>query len=268
MKKCFTINQMRQKEEFLSYHKLFDKNIYQAVELFYPYNQSFKQLEQYMNSVYELQYKYPTLEMVLHLPHGLYNGLCLDEHLNAGSLEIMLAAARFAATFKIKKLTLHLGLVDTNVNRNIYIEKIIPILQKICDEVSKYNQIIMIENMPTSHELGYSPEELLTIIEKVNRPNLKFIYDTGHAHVSEYDDDSYLYVLKDYLYHIHYSDNDSTRDAHQSLGSGTIDFNHLLNVLKEINYQELHCMEIIYHTVNDLIKNAIDFDSIGGTNEK
>lgn len=268
MKKCFTINQMRGRDEFISYHQLFDNDIYQAVEIFYPYNQSFKQLEQYMYSVCELQTKYPKLEMVLHLPHGLYNGLCLDEHLNSGSFEIMVAAARFAATFKIKKLTLHLGSVDSNVDRKFYIDKVIPILQKLCDIVKLNNQILMIENMPTNHELGYSPDELLTIIKGVNRPNIKFIYDTGHAHVSEYDDLSYLYVLKDYLYHIHYSDNDGSRDAHQGFGTGTIDFKQILRVLKAINYQELNCMEIIYHTTLDLIKNASDFDCIGEEHEK
>lgn len=268
MKKCFTINQMRTREEFLSYHKLFDENLYQAVEIFYPYNQSTAQLEQYMHSVAELQTKYPHLEMVLHLPHGLYNGLCLEEHLNSGSFEVMVAAARFAATFKIKKLTLHLGLIDTNIDRNVYVEKIIPLLQKLCDIVKTNNQVIMIENMPTNRELGYSPDELLTIIKGVNRSNLKFIYDTGHAHVSEYDDISYLYTLKDYLYHIHYSDNDGSRDAHKELGTGTIDFKCILTTLNEIKYQELHCMEIIYHTVEDLIKNVNDFEQIGGKNEK
>ena len=137
--------------------------------------------------------KYPSVELVLHLPHSIYNGLCLDEHLNAGSKEIMMAGMKFASGFNIKKLTLHLGHIDKNVNREIYYDKLVPILRELCDYADKFNQIIMIENMPGSNEFGYSPEEILKLIKLVNKNNLKFIFDTGHAHVSEFDDFSYLY---------------------------------------------------------------------------
>lgn len=253
MKKCFTINHLRKQEEILSYEKLLKDNIYQAIEIFYPYNQSQEQLNQYTESVKYLINKYPNTEVVLHLPHAMNNGLCLDEHLNKGSLEIMFAAAKYANYFQAKKLTLHLGHINQNKSRDYYINKIIPILKKLCNYVKQFNQIVMIENMPGSGELGYSPLELLKIFEETKEDNLKFIFDTGHAHVSEYDDTSYLTILKDYLYHIHYSDNDGSRDAHARIGTGTIDFNKHFEVLKSINYNELHCMEIIYHTVDDLI---------------
>ena len=260
MKKCFTINPMRTKEEFESYDCLFKNNIYQAIEIFYPYQQSISQLKDYTQSVYNIQNKYPNIEIVCHLPHAMYNGLCLDEHLNAGSLEIMMAAAKFASQFSAKKLTLHLGHINKEIDRQYYVDKVIPLLQTLCDYVKQFNQVVMIENMPCDNELGYSPEELLEIIQRVNRNNLKFIYDCGHAHVSTYDDVSYLYILKDYLYHLHYSDNDSSRDAHGKMGTGNIDFDKQFKVLKEINYNELHCMEVIYKTVDDLLLYVKDFN--------
>lgn len=258
MKKCFTINQMRNREEFVEYMKLLDNNIYQAIEIFYPYNQSNDQIKQYTSSVLEIKNKYKNIELVLHLPHGLYNGLCLDEHLNMGSKEIMKAGMRYAATFGIKKLTLHLGHVDKSVDREVYYNKLRPILSDLCDYAKQLNQVVMIENMPGDNEFGYSPEELLKLFKLVNKENLKFIFDTGHAHVSKYDDFSYLYLLKEYLYHIHYSDNDGTRDAHGRLYTGTYDFDKHFAVLKEINYTELHCMEIIHHKAEDLIYIAAD----------
>ncbi len=259
MKKCFTINPMRTREEFISYMKLLDDKLYQAIEIFYPYNQSNAQIEQYTSSVNEIKKLYPNVEMVLHLPHSIYNGLCLDKHLNAGSLEIMKAGAKYASSFGIKKLTLHLGQVDKNVDRSYFVKKIIPIVRDLCDYAKNFDQYVMIENMPADSELGYSPSELLEIIEGINRPNIKFIFDTGHAHVSCYDDQSYLYLLKDYLYHIHYSDNDGSRDAHARMGSGTIDFDKHFKALKDINYNELHCMEVIYKNDEDLRAYASDF---------
>ena len=259
MKKCFTINPMRKKEEFLSFYKLLEENIYQAVEIFYPYKQEKEQYIEYSNGVKYIVDNFKNVEIVLHLPHAPYNGLCLDEHLRAGSVEVMKDAADYAATFDARKLTLHLGSIDQNKPRSHYVKKIIPILRDLCDYVKKNHQYLMIENMPGKNELGYSPEELKVILDGVERDNIKFIFDTGHAHCSEYNDTDFLYLLKDYLYHLHYSDNDGTRDAHGRLGSGNIDFVKHFKALKDINYQELHCMEVIYHTADDLRLYAEDF---------
>ena len=133
MKKCFTINQMRKRENFVDYMRLLENDIYQAIELFYPYNQSNEQIKQYTSSVKEIMTKFPNVELVLHLPHSIYNGLCLDEHLNAGSKEIMMAGMKFASGFNVKKLTLHLGHIDKNIDREIYYEKLVPILKELCD---------------------------------------------------------------------------------------------------------------------------------------
>ena len=258
MRKCFTINPMRTKEEFKSFMTLLEDNTYQAIEIFNPFRQSLEQQKDYTDSVKEIKEKYPNTEIVLHLPHSKIDGLCLDEHLNIGSLQVMKDSADYAAQFGVKKLTLHLGLIDLSIDRHVYVDKVIPILQELCDFVSKNNQNIMIENMPGKHELGYSPDELYEIITRVDRKNLKFIFDTGHAHCSEYNDTDFLYKLKDYLFHIHYNDNDSTRDAHTRIGSGTIDFDKHFKALKDINYNQLHCMEVIYKDVNDLRTYAED----------
>ncbi len=262
MKKCFTINPKRTREEFISYEELIKNNIYQAIEIFNPYRESIEQLNQYTSSVKELREKYPNLEIVLHLPHAVDNGLLLDEHLNKGSLKIMMQSADYAHQFGVKKLTLHLGHIDQNIDRSYYVDKIIPTLRELCDYVAGNNQVIMIENMPNPCELGYSPEELLEIIKRTNRDNLKFIFDTGHAHCSSYNDTDFLYLLKDYLYHIHYNDNDGSRDMHARLGSGNIDFEKHFKALKDINYSELHCMEVIYKTSDDLLLYASDLDRL------
>ena len=258
MKKCFTINQMRKRENFVDYMRLLENDIYQAIELFYPYNQSNEQIKQYTSSVKEIMTKFPNVELVLHLPHSIYNGLCLDEHLNAGSKEIMMAGMKFASGFNIKKLTLHLGHIDKNIDREIYYEKLVPILKELCDYADKFNQVIMIENMPASHELGYSPMEIKEIIEKTGYDNLKLILDTGHAHVSDYPNEEYIELLKDYLYHMHFSDNNGLRDEHKRMGLGNIDFQKLFDKLKEVGYDHLHCMEVIFNKKEELIAFAGD----------
>lgn len=257
-KMCFTINQLRKKEEILSYHELFDKKLFSGVEIFYPINTGEGQYEQYTSSIKELLNKYSYLERVLHLPHGKKYSLC-DLDIYKENLQIMKDASDYANEFNVKKLTLHLGWYNPELNRDDIVNHIIAVLKELCEYVKKYNMNIMIENMPASNEMGYSPEEILHIIKSVEADNLKFIFDTGHAHVSEYEDDSYLYLLKDYLMHIHYSDNDTTADKHQRIGSGTIDFTKHFDALDDIKYNELHCLEIIYNTKEDLEQYLLDY---------
>ena len=45
MKKCFTINCMRTKADFIEYEKLINEGLFQGVELFFPYNVSLEQRE-------------------------------------------------------------------------------------------------------------------------------------------------------------------------------------------------------------------------------
>lgn len=257
-KMCFTINQLRKEEEILSYYRLFDKKLFNGIEIFYPINTEEGQYEQYTASIKNLILKYNYLERVLHLPHGKKYSLC-DLSVYQENLQIMKDAADYANQFAVKKLTLHLGWYDPDLNRDDIISHIIKVLKELCEYVKKYNMYVMIENMPGESEMGYGPDEILQIIKSVDKDNLKFIFDTGHAHVSEYEDTTYLYLLKDYLMHIHYSDNDTTRDQHQRIGSGTIDFNAHFDALSDIKYNELHCLEIIYKTVDDLEQYLEDY---------
>ena len=58
---------------------------------------------------------------------------------------------------------------------------------------------------------------------------------------------------------MHFSDNHGERDEHKRMGLGNIDFDSVFSKLKEIGYNELHCMEVIYHTASDLKEYYKDF---------
>ena len=54
LKTCFTINQNRTTEEFLSYEKLIQDNLFQAVEIFYPYNKTLEEQKTYEQNAMNL----------------------------------------------------------------------------------------------------------------------------------------------------------------------------------------------------------------------
>lgn len=252
MKKCFTINCMRTIEDFIEYDKLIKEGLFQGVELFYPYNVSDEQKNIYTNEVTKL-IKNNNLEVVLHLPHGGLNNLVNSDYsINHEIIKRMKDASDYANLFNVKKLTLHLGCAFKESNREKLLDVICNTLKDLCDYVSKYQMVVMIENMPRDNELGYSPLEIYQLIQKVSCDNIKFILDTGHAHVSCYQIEEYIDLLKDYLYHIHFSDNDGSSDQHKAIGKGNIDFNKVFSALKKINYNHLHCLEIIFKTALDL----------------
>lgn len=257
IKKCFTINQNRTTKEFKSYEELIKEGMFQGIEIFYPYDKTILELETYKQNVFSLM-KY-NLEVVLHLPHGYMSNL-----LNPSTYDVVLdrfkKAIDFSKLFGVKKLTLHLGGFDgnQNVSRKELINNSIENVKILADYC--FPAFLMIENMPGDNELGYSPDEIKYIIEQSQRNNVKFIFDFGHANVSEYEITEYIDKLKNYLMHLHISDNDSTRDQHKPIGTGNIDYKNVFKLLPF--YHELYCLEIIYNSSNDLRKYAKDLDNV------
>lgn len=260
MKKCFTINHLRTAPEFAQYRRLFEKKLYQGIEIFYPYQLDLAGIDAYTNNVKSLLEEYPKIIPVLHLPHGKENDL-LDTKKYDAVLMRLKSAIRYANGFGIRKATLHLGYVKGQSERESLLHFAVKTVKDLCSYADCYNMKIMIENMPRNTELGYSPEEILSIIEKVSLPNLGFIYDTGHAHISEFRDTDYLMTLGNYLEHIHYSDNSGVKDEHGRIGTGTIDFASIYRILREIGYQGLHCSEVIYRNPDELEGFAKDMDN-------
>jgi len=247
IKQCFTINQNRTTEEFKSYEELIKQGLFQGVEIFYPYDKTKEEQEIYKQNVLNLM-KYD-IEVVLHLPHGIRSDLLNEEEYDV-ILQRFKDAIDFANIFDVKKLTLHLGSYNNPVlGRKYFISKSIETVKILADYCYPMN--LMIENMPGFNEIGYSPDEIKEIIESSNRSNVKFIFDFGHANVSEYDIKQYIDKLGKYLMHLHISDNNGLSDQHKPIGCGNIDYAKTFKYLKD--YRELYCLEIIYKTDKDLI---------------
>lgn len=258
IRKSFTINQHRTTEEFVEYNKLIKDGLFQGIEIFYPYDKTEEEQKLYTQNVFNLMKN--DIEVVLHLPFGYRNDLCDEEEYEI-IIQRMKDAIDYSKKFNVNKLTLHLGAAKKNGilrNRESLIEKSIQTVKLLCDYA--YPQNIMIENMPTDSEIGYSPEEIKHIIEKSNRSNIKFILDFGHANVSEFKGAEYIKVLKQYLYHLHINDNDESTDQHKPIGTGNVNFKELFKMIKD--YKELYCLEIIYKDHNDLISYEHDLSKI------
>lgn len=263
MRKCFTINPFRSKEDINSYEeKLVKTKLFSGCEIFYPYNTSLEQAKMYEEEI--LKYtRYDNFEIVLHMPYGNDNNIATNQNIDI-VMNRLIKAIDFASKFNVKKLTLHPGCEDETMPRFEAIQKSIENVQKLCDYAKKYQMTIMIENLVSSKELCLTIEEIKDYIRLVNRDNCKFILDCGHYNVANHHKDlkEVVDTMKDHLVHLHLSNNNSLSDQHQNLRNGNIDFINYFKYLKEINYQGLYCSEVLFKTVDDLIKTSDDLDRL------
>lgn len=265
IRKCFTVNPNRTKEEIMDYEKLLADKIYSGCEFFYPYNKTNLEKEIYINTL--KRYLSYDCEFVCHLPYGKLNNLATYENLDI-VMERFYNAIDFASNLPTVKLTLHPGELDGTLTRFDAIKLACENIKKLCKYASKYNMIIMLENLIGEHELMRTPEEYFEMKKMINEPNLKMIFDVAHYHTSYQEDnkikDIELFVekVKDDLLHLHISDNKGHGDMHAKIGLGNIDFKKYFKKLQDINYAGLYSSEILFNSSDDLRENAEAFDNV------
>lgn len=104
-------------------------------------------------------------------------------------------------------------------------------IQQICDHAAELDMTVAVENMPNIESLlGRTPEEILGIMENVDRENLGFVFDVGHANTND-NVDQFLKELGDRIVHLHVHDNRGERDEHLPVRSGTVNWQNVVNAL-------------------------------------
>ncbi len=264
IRKCFTINPLRTKEEILSYENhLIKTGLFAGCEIFYPYNVSVEQYNDYVEGIKSYM-KYDNFEIVCHLPHGKANNIASYTDLD-NIMERYYNAISFASMFNVHKLTLHPGELDGTLSKEEAVKLSIENVKKLAKFASKYDMTIMIENLVGSNELCLNKEEMKNYLSNFNHQVL-MTFDCGHCHASNTINktpiNEFVKYLKEYLAHIHLSDNHGIRDEHQALGTGTIDFVSYFKTLKEISYEGLYSSEVLFNSYEDLLLTSKKIDEI------
>lgn len=98
-------------------------------------------------------------------------------------------------------------------------------------EAAKHNLMICVETLMKA-------SDLVEFLERVNRDNVKAVFDTGNRVVIPDGNDLYDEILRldCYIEHVHIKDkNDSGENV--ILGTGLVDFRTVFSALRRINYQ-------------------------------
>ena len=83
------------------------------------------------------------------------------------------------------------------------------------------------------------------VIQNLDNDNVGICYDAGHCHV-HFNDEFPYEMFKNKIFAVHLHDNDKSDDLHLLPFDGTIDWEYVINKLKDCNYNGPITMELCY----------------------
>jgi fructoselysine 3-epimerase len=112
-------------------------------------------------------------------------------------------------------------------------------LSEIADKAAKFDITLVIE--PVSFDTNFvdKGEEAIEMMEEVNKPNVKLMFDTFHTLYRKEPSSDYIYRMGKNLRHMHISDNNRLPP-----GQGRGDFISVINALKDIDFDGYLTMEL------------------------
>ncbi len=104
-------------------------------------------------------------------------------------------------------------------------------MQALCDFAADLDILIAIENMPNLPKIfGKYPDEMVDMLDQVDRENAGMTLDLGHANTMGLVDE-FLEKCLDKISHVHIHDNHGGHDEHLPLGQGSIDWKAVMGRL-------------------------------------
>lgn len=186
------------------------------------------------DAIYDLLSSYD-LSYSLHTPICDMNVAALTERLRESSVDVLKDNARAANTLDIGMLTVHPGLSSMVVKgtEQMALERAKVSMRELERIASEYGVTMAIENMPNvPFFLGRTASQLADIIDGTD---LKVCYDIGHANTMG-ENDAMVELLGDRIVNVHIHDNHGERDEHNTIGDGTVDFEHVLKSLRSYSH--------------------------------
>lgn len=99
---------------------------------------------------------------------------------------------------------------------------------------------------------GNTMAENKNLLERVNHPHVRAMYDTFHANIEEKSQASALRTIAPYLTHVHLSENDRG-----TLGKGQVNFDEVFYTLDEIGFKGTFAIEA-FSRKNEIFANAVN----------
>jgi hydroxypyruvate isomerase len=136
------------------------------------------------------------------------------------------------------------GRVAKGVSRERQHQSVVDGLNSAADLAEKHDVKLLLENIDLEEDPEYylwSSEEGFRIIQEVNRPRIRFLYDCYHAQISEGNLIARLQKYIDLIATVHIADVPGRHEP----GTGELNFSNIIRKLAELHYSGYVAMEFI-----------------------
>lgn len=191
----------------------------------------------------------------VHAPYGAHCDPSSPlEDSRAGALAALFDAIEVVASLKAKVVVAHPSAnVDFDFPRDTRVGFAVDIFKEAADRAGEHGIGIAIEPLP-KNEIGNSLDEVLRIVEKVDRPNVGVNFDVNHLFPPEAIP-SLIRRAGSKILSVHISDQDGV-ERHWLPFEGKMDWREVLKALTDVGYTG----PLIYETH---IRDARDCDEAG-----
>ncbi len=114
-----------------------------------------------------------------------------------------------------------------------------------------YGVKIAIENVPEPYHFTMkSVEDFKKFYDEVTE-DIDLVLDIGHANLNG-QVELFMTTFANKIVHMHMSDNDRKSDQHLGIGYGSLDWEKIVNLIKEVSYDKVLIIESIEHVEESL----------------
>jgi sugar phosphate isomerase/epimerase len=186
------------------------------------------------------------LGLVCHMPTFVYAAHFTDS-IRQASIGEIIASLEAAVELGAEKVVLHPGYID---GLAVWVlEDAVALamdsLARFSDRAAALGLTLCVENLFPRLGPYADPDDFEIILDTF--PALKFVLDTGHAHIGDATGHRVMDFANrfgDRLAHVHVSDNWGQADEHLPVGQGSVPFEAVTRTLASIGYDDTITLEI------------------------
>jgi len=169
----------------------------------------------------------------------------IDEAVRLGTNNVLILPGKIEEPNRMK----------SKVSYRQYFESAVKSLRELSKTAADLGVKLCVENAVVGN-FGDLPEELVMLVESTDPDIVKVYLDIANANVF-LDPKVYINKLKDYLCDaIHATDNDGTYPYHLPIGEGTINYEEVLRLLKEVGWDGCLLPEVFTDNPEEALRTS------------
>ena len=159
-------------------------------------------------------------------------------------LEHWRTALKYAIAFDIKKIHVTAGVLTADHDKAQAIRTYVQNIKSIAPDAHKHGITLLLEPINSRDKPGYlvaDSDTVVSLIEEINEPNVKLLFDVYHIQVMEGDLITRLRKYAPYIGHVQIAAVPSRNEP----DVGEVCYSEIFNVLREINYTDPVALEYV-----------------------